>query len=566
MLVEMRIENVEVLVVGAGPVGATLANLLGTYGIRTLVLERNTAVLDYPRAVGLDDEAMRTLQSAGVVDSMLKDMMQNVPMRMYTARKECFAEFLPSTREFGWFRRNLFSQPLGERALRAGLERFPHVELRSGVELVGLEQDAKGVVARVTAADGSEFTVRAEYLLAADGGRSTVREKLLQLPFPGATHARKWVVIECDNDPLDAPYTALHCDPVRPYVCLHLPYGIRRWEFMLFPGEDDAQMLDPAKVRELLSRHVPDPSTLNVIRARVYTHHSRIASTFVSGRVCIAGDAAHLTPPWIGQGLNAGLRDACNLAWKAAWIVRGRLRPEAMASYHDERHAHAKAMISLADMFGAVLSQTQPALAWLRDRSFMAIRKIPRLRDYVLQMKFKPMPRYVDGVVLDAAEHDGVGRMFIQPTVEQADGSVVRLDDALGHGFTLLAWRHLPELGPETRSGLRQLGCGLTVAAMTRSGPASGLRIDVPAGASLIEDTENALNLWFRAAGVDWVLIRPDRYVAAMGQRADADHALNRFIDRFVPGALAPVQTDLPVSPSAAIARRSTDAPAEAAA
>lgn len=532
-------DTVDVLVIGAGPVGATLANLLGTYGVRTLVLERNTEILDYPRAVGLDDEAMRTLQGAGVADSMLKDMMQNVPMRMYTASNQCFAEFLPATREFGWFRRNLFSQPLGERALRTGLQRFPHVELRSGVELTGLEQDAEGVTARVRDADGTERVVRASLLLGADGGRSTVREKLLQLPFPGATHARKWVVIECDNDPLDAPYTALHCDPVRPYVCLHLPYGIRRWEFMLFPGEDDVQMLHPDKVRELLSRQVPDPGALNVIRARVYTHHSRIASSFVVGRVCIAGDAAHLTPPWIGQGLNAGLRDACNLAWKAAWIVQGRLKPEALATYHDERHRHAKAMIELADLFGAVLSQTQPALAWLRDRTFMAIRNIPRLRDYVLQMKFKPMPRYTDGVVLDAERNDGVGRMFIQPTVDTADRSGIRLDDALGHGFTLLAWRHMPGLSAAALDGLDRLGCHRTVAAMARSGPSSGRRIDVPAGVALIEDTENALNLWFRAAGVDWVLIRPDRYIAAMGKRADADASLRRFVDRFVPAAPA---------------------------
>ncbi len=176
-------EHVPVLVVGAGPVGVTLANLLGTYGVRALVVDRSAGILDYPRAVGLDDEAMRTFQAAGVAQALLKDMIQNVPMRMYSARKECFAEILPSTREFGWCRRNLFSQPLGERALRAGLQRFPHVGLELGTELTALAQDAQGVDATLREAGGAERRVRADWLVAADGGRSTVRETLLRIPF-----------------------------------------------------------------------------------------------------------------------------------------------------------------------------------------------------------------------------------------------------------------------------------------------------------------------------------------------------------------------------------------------
>lgn len=530
--------DVPVLVVGAGPVGATLANLLGTYGIGTLLIDRSPAILEYPRAVGLDDEAMRTFQAAGLAEAMLRDMIQNVPMRMYGARKQCFAEILPATREFGWYRRNLFSQPLGEQALRAGLARFPHVALELGTELVAFEQDDAGVTAVLRAADGGERSVRAAYLLAADGGRSTVRERLLKLPFGGQTHAHKWVVIECDQDPLDAPYTALHCEPARPYVCLKLPYGLRRWEFMLFDGEDESQILDPAKVRELLAPHVPDPDRLNVIRARVYTHHSRIAGSFVVGRVCLAGDAAHLTPPWIGQGLNAGLRDACNLAWKIAWIVQGRLRPEALGSYHDERHAHAKAMIELADRFGAVLSLRNRLLAALRDAFFGAIRGIPAVRDYILQMKFKPMPRYRAGVVQDsgrAALDDRVGRMFVQPLVEKDGGVACKLDDALGAGFALLVRAPAVALPPALASSLERLGCRLAVVALPRSGPAPGTRPAAPAGMMLLEDTENALHRWFAAAGAEWVLLRPDRYVAAAGAGAGMAPALERFTAAFLP-------------------------------
>jgi len=539
--------DIPVLIVGAGPVGVAMANLLGRYGTACLVVERNLQVLNYPRAVGLDDEALRTFQAAGLAEAMLRDMIQNVPMRMYTAGKRCFAEILPSTREFGWFRRNLFSQPLGELTLRQGLERFPHVKLCSGVELVQLAQDDDGVTATLRDAQGAEHSVRASYLVACDGGRSMVREGILKLPFEGRTHPAKWVVIECDHDPLDAPYTALHCEPQRPYVCVRLPYGLRRWEFMLFPGEDGEQMLQPEKVRELLGRHVAEPEKLNVIRARVYTHNSRVAGSFVVGRVCLAGDAAHITPPWIGQGLNAGIRDAFNLAWKLSWILQGRMKPGLLASYHEERHAHAKAMIDLADMFGAVLSQRNRFVAWMRDRFFLSIRNIPRVRDYVLQMRFKPMPRFVKGVVQEsgnARRDDLVGRMFIQPNVEREAGRTQRLDDVLGARFALIGWRCdvLEQAPASLLRRLEQLGCDHYVGVRSRSVRGEVIsRVPATPSGALLEDAENTLHFWFQGKDVDWVLVRPDRFIAAAGKDDDAVAQLTSFCDAVLPPMAAPV-------------------------
>lgn len=533
--------DTDVLVVGAGPVGVSIANLLGHYGVKTLVVDRSPQVLDYPRAVGLDDEALRTFQAVGLAEAMLQDMIQNVPMRMYTADKRCFAEILPSTREFGWFRRNLFSQPLGEATLRKGLARYPHVTTQLGVELQSMDQDDEGVTASITIEGGEASTVRARYVVGADGARSTVRERLLKIPYEGQTHPNKWVVIECDQDPLDAPYTALHCEPRRPYVCLRLPYGLRRWEFMLFPGEDAEQMLAPDKVQELLRNHVADPGQLNVIRARVYTHNSRVAKHLVAGRVCLAGDAAHITPPWIGQGLNAGLRDAFNLSWKLAWIVQGRLKPELLQSYHDERHAHAKAMIDLADLFGSVLSQRNRYVAWMRDRFFLSIRNVPKVRDYVLQMKFKPMPRFSTGIVLNTGnrvQDELVGRMFIQPLVQRGAGVGEKLDDVIGGRFALLSWRCDP-LGADQAdliTKLERLGCERLVGVRARCGATeTGMPIDPASRVQVVQDLENDLQLWFQRKGVDWVLLRPDRFVAAAGSRDDAVRQLHTFCDQVLP-------------------------------
>lgn len=531
--------NVPVVVVGAGPVGVTIANLLGVYQVETLVLERSPEIFNFPRAVGLDDEALRTLQSANLVDSMLKDMIQNVPMRMYTADKKCVAEILPSTKEFGWFRRNLFSQPLAEVTMREGLAKYPHVTLQTGQEVESLVQDADGVTLTVKNEEGQSRQIRTQYVIGADGGRSTIREKILGLSFEGKTHPNKWVVIECDDDPLDAPYTALHCEPDRPYVCLRLPYGLRRWEFMLFPGEDSEQMLSPEKVNELLGRHVADPTALNVIRARVYTHNSRVAGTFVKGRVCIAGDAAHLTPPWIGQGLNAGMRDACNLAWKVAYIVQKKIKPEMLASYDDERREHAKAMIDLADTFGSMLSQTNKAVAKMRDLFLLTFGQIPRIKDYVLQMKFKPMPRYSKGMVINSGNKQQdclIGRMFIQPLVETSNNSTVKLDEALGKGFALISWHQdaISQLPENIKNSLKKIDCSFLVADRMRSNTVAKLKQSVSNDVNVLEDTENALHFWFQEAGVDWVLLRPDRYVAATGKKEEAEKTLNNFVNQFV--------------------------------
>lgn len=534
--------QVPVLIVGAGPVGVTIANLLGRYGVETLLIDKSPTVLDYPRAVGLDDEAIRTFQAADLAEQMLRDMIQNVPMRMYSANKKCMAEILPSTKEFGWFRRNLFSQPLGETTLREGLKRYQHVRMALGVELKSLAQDANSVTVIVINESGQTHEIKAQYLVASDGARSTVRESLLNIPYEGKTHAHKWVVIECENDPLDAPYTALHCEPDRPYVCLRLPYGLRRWEFMLFPGEDGEQMLKPEKVNELLRNHVPNPEKLNVIRARVYTHNSRVAGSFVSGRVCLAGDAAHITPPWIGQGLNAGLRDAFNLAWKLAWIIQGRLKPEMLHSYHDERHAHSKAMIDLADLFGAALSQRNRFVAWIRDRLLLSIKNIPAFRDYVLQMKFKPMPRFSKGVVINSGhsnQDEIVGRMFIQPNIELKSGEVKRFDDLVGAGFALLSWRCNPMVDAPDQliSQLKQqLACHILVGIRSRTSDGEcDPSIRNAKQAIVVEDLENSLQLWFQSKKVDWVLIRPDRFVAAAGQAEDMVSTLTQFCDLMLP-------------------------------
>ncbi|WP_079127353.1 bifunctional 3-(3-hydroxy-phenyl)propionate/3-hydroxycinnamic acid hydroxylase [Streptomyces sp. TP-A0874] len=537
----------QVAIVGAGPCGATVANYLGMFGVEAVLIDRSTEIVDYPRAVGMDDETLRSFQGVGLAEEMLADMIQNVSLKMFGADGHCFADIRPATKEFGWSRRNIFMQQLAERTLRTGLTRYPEIRQLLGHELTGLEQDGTEVRLRLTGPDGEPVVVRAEYVVGSDGGRSTVRE-LLGIPLVGDTHPRKWVVIECDNDPLDAPYTGLHCDPRRPYVCLDLPYNYRRWEFMLFPGEDAEAMLRPEKVRELLTGHVPDPTALNIIRARVYTHHSRVAARFLDGRVCLVGDAAHLMPPWAGQGMNTGIRDATNVAWKLAAVVTGRAHPRILATYDTERREHAKAMVDLSDTLGRILSPTSTWVARGRDALFRGLTVAPAVRNWVLQMRFKPMPRYTRGIVVgprqrehqrrSAAKDSAVGRMFIQPHVETADGQAVRLDEVLGPWFALVGYGTDPlvHLDPESRNFWDRIGTRYITVVESRSGRSRTERPALGTDTVVVEDLDGSLRDWFDGQPGEIAVLRPDRYVAAMAAPAELGWLSGTFEHLLAPG------------------------------
>lgn len=528
--------DVPVVVVGAGPVGVTAANLLGTYGVPTLLVERETSVVDYPRAIGVDDEALRTFQTVGLADDILRNAIQNVPLRFFDGRGRCLADVRPTQQEYGWYRRNVFVQPAAEAVLRAGLKRFPHVEVLLGTTVCDLTQDAGGVSLGLVDGDGRAHEVRADYVVAADGGRSEIRARL-GIALEGTTHPHKWVVIDCANDPLDAPYTALHGDPRRPYVCAHMPDDFRRWEFQLFPGEDADAMLAPAKVRELLRGHVAEPDAVQVVRARVYTHHSRVAARFVAGRVALAGDAAHLMPPWAGQGLNTGLRDVTNLCWKVAAIVDGAARPALLDTYDAERRPHARAMVELSTTLGRILAPGRPALVRARDVVLRGAALAPPLRRWTEQMRFKPMPHYRDGFVRPDGPGAGrpcTGRMLAQPMVEALDGAQLRLDDALGPGFAVVGFECDPLAGltADELAVLDRLRARAVKVIESRAGarPRSepGRRPDTV----VVEDVHNALRAWFTERGVRVVLVRPDRYVAAAG--ADLAGELRQLAAEFL--------------------------------
>jgi 3-(3-hydroxy-phenyl)propionate hydroxylase len=528
----MKIQKTKVVIIGGGPNGITLANYMGMYGVYTIVLETSKEILPYPRAVGMDDEAMRVLQGAGLADKAIKDMIRNVPLRYYNARGICFAEVKPSGAQYGWPMRNMFMQQLTEKTMREGLDNWNNVDLRLGHTMQTITQTKDQATLQVVDNKGEEYTLEADFVVACDGARSETR-KQLDIGYSGLTHEAKWIVVDAANDKLNAPYTALHADPSRPFVCIHLPYQWRRWEFMLFPHENEDEMCEESVIRELIRGHIGDDADeLDIVRIRAYTHNSRVADTFTKGRVLLCGDAAHITPPWAGQGLNSGLRDVVNIAWKIAAAVKGRVPASIIHTYDQERRGHATDLVGLADNMGTILGMTNPLLAGIRDWIFQASNSVENLREHLVEFKFKPKAHITKGIVHHEAGEvypdSLVGRLFIQPDVENSEGKREKFDEIQGPWFSIIGFRTNPlkHVSEENKVFWSELDTRYIQVNRSKSGLNYDQRLQAE-GVVSVEDVDHALEDWFTDVREKIVILRPDRFIAAITSPARLNEALD---------------------------------------
>lgn len=506
----------DVAILGAGPVGLTLANYLSKQGIKVTVVEQLDHLIDYPRAIGIDDESLRTIQSLGLVEQVLPHTTPNHAMRFLTPKGRCFADIQPMTREFGWSRRNAFIQPQVDNVLLQGLKQYPDTQVLFARHLKEFSQDQHGLSLSIENKEQQQETVHAKYLIACDGGNSIVR-RTLNIGFEGKTAPNQWIVIDIDNDPLATPHIYLCCDPVRPYVSAALPHGIRRFEFMVMPGETQEELSKPENISKLLSKVLPNTENVDVIRQRVYTHNARIADKFRVDRILLAGDAAHIMPVWQGQGYNSGMRDAFNLGWKMALVVKGVAGPELLDSYQIERKDHAKAMIDLSVMAGNVLAPPKKWHGFVRDSISYVLNYIKPIKQYLLEMRFKPMPKYNDGALLvDQNKNSPVGKMFIQPQVKLENGETVLLDDVIGNDFAIIAWGVDPKWGltQDNIQKWQKLGVKfIQVLPAVQLGNENRKQFE---GVITIGDIGTELRSWFGNTDQSMVVLRPDRFVAAL--------------------------------------------------
>lgn len=551
--------DADIVIVGAGPVGLTIANTLGVAGVKTLVIEKLEEIIDYPRAIGIDDEALRTIQTAGLANEVAAHITPDHWMRFFTADGQCFASIEPRTDEFGWSRRNAFIQPQVDNILYQGLKRFDHVETLFDHGVTGITQDADGVTLQLESGKGQTRTVRARYVAACDGGNSIIR-RTLGVPYEGRTKANQWIVVDVRNDPLGTPHIDMCCDPERPYVSAALPHGIRRFEFMVMPGETEEELSKPENMAKLMSKVVPDPDKVDYIRKRVYTHNARLAATFRVNRVLLAGDAAHIMPVWQGQGYNSGMRDACNLAWKLAMVVQGKCGEAMLDTYGQERRDHARSMIHLSEVAGDIFAPENPLVGQVRDKLMLALNAVPPVKQYFAEMRFKPMPRYERGIVvppersesrpllggllqrsgdtpmgrllglmaekkesfigrvlngLETPQPSPVGRMFIQPRVTTEAGETLLLDDVIGLNFAVLAWGTDPTFNMSARSVAFWQRMGVKFICV-KPQVQMAYRDALRPGVITLGDTQGRIKDWFSQQSQSVVFLRPDRFVAAI--------------------------------------------------
>lgn len=496
-----------VVIVGAGPTGLLMAHLLGTYGVPTLLIERADATVGEARAVSIDDESLRTVQAVGMLEQVLPSMTQGYGVEYYSWANRLFARIDPTVCENGWQKRNAFRQQVFARQLSEGLGCHPHVQVRFSHELQSFSQDASGVTLQVLA-NGQELILHCQWLVACDGGRSPVREAL-KIELEGNTFGERWLIADLLERSTPFRHTRTYCDPVRPAIRLPGPDGTVRYEFMLHEGEDADQALDEAKVRDWIRQREPTDANLPLARKVVYTFHARVAKRWREGRVFLAGDAAHLTPPFAGQGMNSGIRDASNLAWKLAAVIQGQFPESLLQSYEQERKPHAWSLIRMALRIGQFMQPKSKLGAAFNQTALRVACLWPPARDYITQLRFKPKPRFHAGFFQPNAQSALVvtaGQLLSQPRMEQPGGTICVLDDLLGAGFAVL---RLAGTDPVS------LPPGLKVRHIEVLRRQDDFLPAARGGETCVRDIDNVLAPILDAAGARAIVLRPDRYIYA---------------------------------------------------
>jgi 3-(3-hydroxy-phenyl)propionate hydroxylase len=489
-------DETSVLIVGAGPAGLTLANLLGTEGVLTLLVERNPGCVPEPRAVAIDGESLRTLQAAGLAETVCASIKQGFKADYINGDGvQLFTTDL-TARPYGYCLQNSFDQPTLERQLLAGLNRFECVTVAHNIELAEFAQDEDGVAAVLRTAEGTEHSVRAVFMVGCDGGRSSIRQSL-GIAMVGDRLPQKWLVVDTVDTYLgEEPACRFYCDPLRPAMTIIRPGSERRWEWMLVGDETEHEMLSNDRIDALLAEHTR-PEQVEVYRKCVYSFSAVVAERFSEGRVFLAGDAAHMTPPFAGQGLNAGIRDVRNLSWKLAQVVKGALPQSLLATYNLERREAAKSVVDMAVGLGDQIQPTDAKAAAERDAFFAELNADPAQAAGFAAETVAPLSdvRLSEGWFLPGGTG---GQMLPQPKVTCDNGPVL-LDELLGAGFTALV------------KGGNDLPAKLSQHPLWQSLSPSLCYLDSGAGTL----PASSLAGFDDSAGTAITLLRPDRFVLA---------------------------------------------------
>jgi 3-(3-hydroxy-phenyl)propionate hydroxylase len=510
--------DVDVLVAGYGPTGATIAALLGKRGWRVAVIDRAAAIYDKPRAITADQEAFRIFQEIGVADEVYETSSPHPGTDFVGLEGQVIKRFYPAPPPgpLGWTPSFMFVQPELEATLRRAVARMNHVQVFLENELIEYTQGPERVRARVRRLkDSGEVIISARYLVAADGASSVVR-KQMDAGIEDLAFDEWWIVVDAwIRGPVELPERCVqYCRPSRPGTYIVGPGTLRRWEIKILPHETPEQFQSHDAVWRVLREFV-DTNALEHCRTAIYRFHALVADEWRQGRVFLAGDAAHQMPPFMGQGLGAGVRDVFNLAWKLDAVMRGKVRSSLLDTYGEERKRHVRTVVGHAKSFGLVIGELDVVAARERDK---------RLGEELRSGRAETIrQRFIPGLEVGLIARDeagapapGSGELLVQPWVREPGGTWRRLDDLLGPEFAIITTTPvaLDEFDDELLARWKQLGGRIAVACGPGTPPPG--RVDM----LQLEDRENLLPTWLAEQRGVALIARPDRYVYGVAQTA----------------------------------------------
>jgi 2-polyprenyl-6-methoxyphenol hydroxylase-like FAD-dependent oxidoreductase len=504
-------ESADVAVIGAGPVGLLVALLLGRPGWRVEVLERQATAYGRPRAVHLDHEAARILQNAGIMADLAPqtEVMDSYLWRNAAGTALLWLDGAPAVPTVsGWPASSMFHQPDLERLLAEAVSREPGVRVRTGHDVRDVVTAGEGVSVRADGPGGVRAEVRARWVVGCDGADSRIRQ-LAGLEVTDHHYQAEWLIV--DVRPAEparwSPLNVQVCDPARPTTAVSGGPGRRRFEFMRLPGDPQDGFDSPSTAWRLLEPWGLTPANAVLERHALYTFGARLVDRWRRGRLLVAGDAAHQMPPFAGQGLCSGLRDAANLAWKLDLVLAGRAPETLLDSYGTERGSQVRPEIDFSVELGKIICVLDPAAAEARDQDFAPLAEAG-------PVPLPDRPPLGAGLLLPGDPH--AGKVALQAPVSR-DGSPdeARLDDATGGGWVLLGYGSDGADGADGADPAGDLPAGLgrwwasLGGRCFRLAPGEPLRDD-PWG---LRDSTGAYGGWFGVLERDTVLIRPDSYL-----------------------------------------------------
>lgn len=513
--------DTDVLIVGAGPVGLTLALLLAKRGRKVAVYERWGEAYPLPRAAAMSHETVRTFQSAGLLERLrpfLNLDLKDLSVSSYAPDGEVLMTMhLPGVGESGYPPMNGFHQPDVDRALGEACDAEPLIEMHRGWDLVKIDQEADEAIATFAPfADnargvGPDVTARAKFIVGCDGANSTV-QTLIDTTVEDTGFSAAWLVV--DTVPVGGfririPFGTV-LDPARPTLLAPAGLGRQRFEFMTLESDDLDHVADLDSVMELLTPWGVTAENTEIHRRAVYTFRGRWAENWRDGRVLLAGDAAHQMPPFLGQGLNSGVRDALALAWRLDLIIDGKIAADVLDSYTSERLYHVKQITQFSAMIGQMTCITDPVAAEERNKMLRMIRENPAMAP--------PEPEWRLGPGCLMPDDPASGFLAIQARVEK-DGRTGLLDDLIGAGHFVLMGNGVDPIGSLSEDA-RRIWAAL-----------DGLSIEI--GADGYRDVDGTYAAWFEKLGAKVILARPDFQIfGASAKAADADTLVRKLSER----------------------------------